>query len=145
VSSDGGLHKLFRDYMPQPHFQRIETGGIARGVPDFNGCYGGVDVWIENKWTSGWVVKMRPAQVGWIERRARAGGRCFVAVRQTGRKRDDLWLFNSDAARLLIDGARIDEIPEVTLGHWGPTPVRWDWDTVLTILFAPEVLMEDGR
>src|SRR4051812_50147005 len=107
--------------MPQPHFQRIETGGIARGVPDFNGCYGGVDVWIENKWTLGWVVKMRPAQVGWIERRSRAGGRCFVAGCPTGRKREDLWVFKSGAGPAPIERARVRQIPESTPGPLGPT------------------------
>src|SRR5215213_7651185 len=98
--SDGGLGKLIPDHLPQVHFQRIETGGTGRGVPDLNGCWGGTEFWIENKHTAGWCVprdKMRAEQVGWLERRARAGGRVFLAVRQTGRRRDDLWLLRHEA------------------------------------------------
>jgi hypothetical protein len=138
--SDGGLHKLFAQYVPDSHWQRIETGGIARGVPDLNGCRSGVEVWIENKLTTGWTVKVRPAQVGWLERRARAGGRCFVAVRQTSPgtslRRDDLWLLSPWAARPLIDGARLSDLdPAHVHGHWGRPPARWDWSEISLILF----------
>jgi hypothetical protein len=50
---------------------------------------------------------MRPAQVGWLLRRVRHGGRCYVLVRQRGRGRDALWLVaGSAAARVAAGGLR---------------------------------------
>jgi Holliday junction resolvase len=137
MSSDGGLGQLFQKHLPGADWQRIETGGTGLGIPDLNGCHAGVEVWVENKWTNGWKVKVRPEQVGWLERRARHGGRVFVAVRQTGPMgRDDLWLLHSDAARLLIDGVRLDLLPaDLLLGRWSGGPAAWEWKPIHRILF----------
>ena len=37
---------------------------------------------IENKATDGWSPVIRPAQVGWILKRRRAGGRVFFTIRR---------------------------------------------------------------
>jgi Holliday junction resolvase len=106
--ADDGLRQVFTTHIVA-HWQAIETGGTGKGVPDLNGCRGGVDVWIEMKRARHWTVpEMKPEQVGWIERRERNGGRVFVAVR---RAHDELWLLKPGAARLLIGGTRLDLLP----------------------------------
>lgn len=136
--SDGGLGGLYREHLPQVHWQRIETPLTGGGVPDSNGCHLGSEFWIENKWTRGWKPKIRPFQVGWIERRLRAGGRVFVAVRrqaQAGRRRgaavDELWLFRGEAVRALkVDGMRaVDR--GMLLGVWTGGPSSWNWTEFL--------------
>lgn len=140
--ADGDLGKLIQRYLPGPHWQRVETGGTGRGIPDINGCMDGVEVWVENKATDGWTAGLRAEQVGWIDRRARAGGRVFVLVRRTveagprrGDAADDLYLYaGRDVVRLARDG----------MGRGGPEPLlystggpgRWDWTTVQEWLFG---------
>lgn len=126
---DGGLRKLFQRHLPAVHWQAIETGGTGLGVPDLNGCDRGVEYWIECKRVHGWKVTVRPQQVAWIERRARCGGRVFIAAR----KSTMLWLLPAPAARLLANGCRINAVP-VTLGHWQGGPQGWDWAAIGKIL-----------
>lgn len=129
--ADGELHKFFKAHLKGFHYQRIESGGTALGIPDLNYCGGGAEGWIENKWTSSWKVKVRTEQVGWIEQRARYGGRVFIAVRQTGKDRNDLWLLAPGTARLLYDGMRLDLLPSSTvLVHSTGGPSSWDWAKV---------------
>lgn len=135
MTSDGGLPKLLTANLPQVHWQRIENGGLGRGTPDLNGCFNGVEVWIECKHAPGWTVIMRAPQVAWLERRFRAGGRCLIAVRQTGKGRDSLWLLGPGAGRLLLDGARLDAT-SMTLGLWEGGPSRWDWEEAREVLFG---------
>jgi len=71
--SDGNLRQIFQQYIPEAHWQSIETL-IGRGTPDMNGCLNGTEFWIENKLTSGWAVTFETGQVAWAERRVRAGG-----------------------------------------------------------------------
>jgi len=138
---DGDLHKLFRHYIPAADWQRIESGAIGIGVPDLNGCLSSVEVWIENKKTTTWKVhNIQPAQVAWIERRARKGGRVFVAVRQlsasVSKPRDSLWLLSWRAPRFLIQGGSLMGLPPEdvhVLSAGGPA--KWDWRDVENILF----------
>jgi hypothetical protein len=134
VSTDGGQRSLFQKNLPLVHWQSIETGGTGLGVPDTNGCIGGVEFWIEFKATDGWTIgNMKAEQVAWLERRTRAGGRCFVSVRQRGMKRDDLWLLSPWAARpLLMRTTLRDLLPRDVLGHW--TRGKWDWSRILGLL-----------
>ena len=129
--ADGQLHKDFQKFIKPCHWQRIESGLTSLGIPDHNYCLQGHEGWVENKWTSSWKVTVRGDQVGWIERRARAGGRVFVAVKQTGLKRHDLWLLKPDAARMLHDKMRLDNLPgSLVLVHSTGGPAAWDWDAV---------------
>jgi len=64
--------------------QRIEDK-LSSGVPDINVCFHG-DFWIELKegarTTKGnFRIQFRPYQLPWLCRRIRAGGACFVIVR----------------------------------------------------------------
>ena len=70
---------------------------------------------------------MRPAQIGWIERRLDQGGRTFVAVR---RARSELWLYPKAIRALASE--RLDVVPG--LGHWEGGPAKWDWAEVARLL-----------
>ena len=133
---DGGLRSLFRKHLPQVDWQSIETPMTGGGVPDANYCVDGCDGWIEHKKTDGWAVEVKTAQVGWIERRIRHGGRVLVAVRRmlpAGPRRgpavDELWLFPGGAIRAVRDRGLKNGGP--VIGQWGDGPARWDWRAVL--------------
>ena len=141
VSRDGGLWELFRKNMPpEAHLQRVETGGVGLGVPDFNYCCGGVEGWVELKATETRSVGLRPEQVAWISRRVRAGGRVFIAVRRVhdggprkGDPVDELWIHaGSDVLRLHRDG--LSEEGALYVGRCGPR--RWDRGRVVEILLG---------
>lgn len=143
--SDGGLRRYYQDYLAPrgAHLQSVETGAIGPGTPDTNFCWRGREGWIENKWTSGWSPEVRPAQVGWILRRRRAGGRAFFAVRRThdgGPRRgpavDELYLISGDAAREFRDGGIRAVAPRHLLGVWCDGPARWGWDDFLRLITA---------
>ena len=128
---DGSLRRLFRENMPEVHWQSIETGMTGRGIPDSNGCYLGSEFWVEFKWIpSGWRVPLRPEQIGWLLTRSRHGGSVFVAIR----KADELWLLNGGAARDLKDHGLRKCPPEAVLGVWPGGPTRWPWGEVLAHL-----------
>lgn len=151
---DNGLRPLFRKHVPRPcHWQSVETGQIARGVPDSNFCADGVEGWIEMKATRGMSVHMRPEQIGWLLTRARHGGRTFVAVRRhviAGTRRnaaDELWLFDGAAAEMLKTGgmattaaAPSGSVPysrgRLLRGRWLGGPARWDWPAVRLAMLA---------
>tara|TARA_A100001515_G_scaffold71781_2_gene57173 strand:+ start:1069 stop:1452 length:384 start_codon:yes stop_codon:yes gene_type:complete len=64
------------------HWQRIESGITASGIPDLNGCSQGKEVWIELKVVKGNQIGLRPMQKAWLYRRAEAGGNCFVLAKK---------------------------------------------------------------
>lgn len=117
------------------HWQRIETGWTAAGVPDVNYCAGGVEGWLELKAVAGFLVTIRPMQAAWAARRLRAGGRVACMVRRrapANQKRpqrlDELWLVPGNMIRV---GLRLD--PAAML-HWPGGPARWPWHEVLAEL-----------
>lgn len=125
---DGGLRQLFAANLRRGyHWQSIESGGTNRGIPDANGCSSGIEFWIEYKKAKGNVVPIRPEQVGWIERRVRAGGRVFIAVRYQKGNRDALILFWGTQARpLYLSGLRAGQ----AIGEWEGGPAGWAWAEV---------------
>ena len=131
---DGGLRKLYRKHLPHMHWQSVETPTTGSGVPDSNFCYGNIEGWIENKAVKrSDRVEMRPEQCAWLERRARAGGKCFIAVRWT--KADDaLYLLKPEAGRLLL-AAGLAKLPSTyVLGRWHGGPANWDWPKIGRLL-----------
>ena len=128
---DGNLRKIFRTKLATGfHWQSVESPLTSGGIPDSNYCSQGVEGWVEFKNVKGWRVVIRPEQIGWLERRARVGGRCYIAARKAGA----LWLYKASAARLLT-GARVDAIPAALLaGHWQGGPAKWDWPAIAAIL-----------
>lgn len=137
---DGGLGQHFQKNLPRWDWLRVENSAVGRGVPDLNGCFNGIEVWIENKTTEGWKVDLRPEQSAWAARRARAGGRVFFAVRRhckAGSRRvaaDELHLFGSHQGEDLILGNLKTVVP---IGRWVGRPADWDWAAVQSILTAP--------
>jgi hypothetical protein len=133
--SDGNLKNIFRAKLPEAHWQPVETWSTGQGVPDVEYCFpGGFSGWIENKLTAGWRVKYEPHQVGWLERRARMGGRCFVAVRRRcpagphrGPACDELWLFPGSKARLLL---KEKMVASEALGIYSGGPAQWNWAAI---------------
>jgi hypothetical protein len=139
---DGGLRSLFREHLPRFHITAIETGSTGRGIPDLEYCFEGKTGWVELKATSGYAVDLRPEQVAWLLRRARAGGRGFLAVRcqapagpRRGPAADQLWLIKAErAAELKAGGLYEVGSAHATLWHGGPA--RWDWAEVARLLTA---------
>ena len=132
--SDGQLRQIFQQYIPQFHWQSVETWSTGQGVPDCNFCGFTKEGWIEFKSTGAWRVDVSPEQVGWIERRMRAGGNCFVGVRRKhiggikkGKPEDELWLFDGQAMRALRQCRLSDVPPLFLLGKWSGGPGNWDW------------------
>jgi hypothetical protein len=137
---DGGLRGIFRKYLPVVDWTTVETGWTGGGVPDSNGCCEGKEFWVEYKKTKAYVVNFEPLQIAWLMRRARHGGRVFIAVRRQVRKSkrrsevDELWVFNGAAASTVArKGLHIYD-NKILLGKWEGGPKNWHWDQVLQIL-----------
>lgn len=134
--ADGDLRKIFRKYLPRVHWISVESRLTDSGIPDLNGCLEGVEFWVECKATRGHAVVMRPAQVGWLARRHRAGGRVLVAVRRRARHADELWLVAGEAAAILRSGGLAALPRRAVLGCWDGGPARWPWTSVRTALVS---------
>jgi hypothetical protein len=142
VKIDGGLRQIFRSKLPSVHWQSIESRSTGKGTPDSNGCLSGVEFWVEFKKTDSNKVKsLKPEQVAWCERRTRAGGKVFFAVRQTlkplGRTsfdRDILWLIRGSGARSLYSGGLASLSPSEVAGRWPGGPRAWDWAAIRDLL-----------
>ena len=149
MSDDGGLRRLFQDNIRPGHLQPVETGLISAGVPDMNYCCDGVEGWVEMKQTRHWGVTLEPEQVSWLHRRARCGGRVFVAVRRwhaggprRGAPVDELWLLRGAyAPDLRALGLRWAATPPsaALLGRWPGGPERWCWPEVRSLLVTTPV------
>jgi hypothetical protein len=146
MTTDGSLRPLFQKHIPNGHWQSVETWSTGQGVPDANYCIEGAEGWCEMKVTNGFVVIMRPHQISWIERRRRAGGRVFIAVRRKaaagprrGAAADQLWLFNGDDVRKLdLFGIDPRQAAPFHLAMWDGGPARWDWLAIKSFLVAPQ-------
>jgi hypothetical protein len=82
-SSDNGLRAIFKANIKEFHWTPVETWALTSGVPDTEYCTPeGVTGWIEFKaWYPGkQCPRLRPAQIGWIEKRLRHNGRVFIGV-----------------------------------------------------------------
>lgn len=141
MGSDGGLWPDgFKKYSTRPDWQRIESALTGGGIPDINGCLDGVEAWVELKFTTAWSVAFRPAQIGWAERRMRAGGRVWLATRrrhsggpQKGPATDELWIHRgSDMRGVLDSGLHLGPSPAL---HFRGGPSHWDWDAVERLMF----------
>jgi hypothetical protein len=140
MAIDGGLRSLFIKHLTPFGFdcQAIETGGTGLGVPDMNYCYQGLEGWCEFKKTSAWAIQISAEQVGWLSRRQRAKGVCYVVIRRkcsAGPRRkaaDELWIYEGqDAAQLKEFGLKAP-IPVLLKLMGGPS--KWDWNQVKLVL-----------
>lgn len=124
---DGGLRNIFKENLRTWHWQSLETGAYAPGVPDVNACKNGREVWIEFKRTSALAVKFRPLQPGWILKRSSVGGNVYVAIRVIKKDVDDLLIYaGTDVLALQKHGIRVTSY----LGKWSGGPKQWDWTEV---------------
>lgn len=134
--ADGGLRAIIQKYVTRFQWSPIETGLTIPGVPDIEFCtQHGVQGWIECKRTDGFVIGLSTFQIGWIERRARYGGRVFIAV---WRKQSEFWLLSPTIARtnsLAGMGPSSDKVLLFASGE----PSEWPWDQISRVLGA-----EDG-
>lgn len=111
--------------LKQPHWQRIESGSTARGIPDLNGCLDSQEIWIELKQES------KPPsgfQVNWIAKRARAGGRVWLLTTKKRKAQLWGWLFLTPHSSLQVR-SRLLESP--TILHTAPFP----WPLIQNQLF----------
>jgi hypothetical protein len=134
--SDGELRKQFRAHLPAVHWSSIESGLTEPGVPDLNGCYDGVDFWVENKKTKAWAVQVQPVQIGWHLRHAKEGGRTFFAIRRMAKvgprkvAADDLYIvYGRHVRRLSEEG--LQRCPIIASFSGGPA--RWNWPIIVSI------------
>jgi len=133
MKKDGGLRAIFRHHLQHFHWVTIETAFIEAGIPDCNYCCHGNEGWIEFKMTSGWALSsLKQEQIAWLQRRARAGGRTFIAVRRLTKNADELWIFAGvHAAALKAHGLAA----QVTLLYKGTSgPRAWDWACIEKLL-----------
>ena len=127
---DGELRTIFRRHLPTVAWTTIETAAVEPGVPDSNGCYGGIEFWVEMKKTNGWAVEVKPAQVAWHKLRQSKRGKTFFAVR---RKNDELYLIHGRYAAELREGG-LKACPCLLSCAGGPA--SWKWDEIFGILLA---------
>ena len=74
------LWQHLKKLLPMVHWQRIELSYMP-GIPDLNGCYEGVEIWIELKVVRrGKKINLTRPQVNWIKKRTKAGGRTLIMV-----------------------------------------------------------------
>lgn len=87
MPKESSLWRLIRDNSPKGiHWQRIESGMTASGIPDLNGCFQGTEVWVELKMVRGNQLGLRPMQRAWLFNRAIAGGNCFVLAKKESKE-----------------------------------------------------------
>lgn len=133
---DGELRRILRANLPDGDWQSIESGGTVTGLPDSNYCFpGGHEGWVEGKLIHGWTVKMRPAQIGWMDRRSRRGGRCFVFVRRLNDRADELHVLRGSEV-VAFSGARCNLLEHRASARFAGGPSRWDWGAIRKILMS---------
>jgi hypothetical protein len=129
---DGELRSIFRTHLPTVGWTTIETGGVEPGVPDSNGCYQGVEFWVEHKKTDAWAVEVKPSQVAWHKLRQSKGGRTFFAIRRRSTAGvDELYVIHGRYAAYLKEYG-LKDCPALVVCEGGPA--RWSWAAVLDAL-----------
>ncbi len=139
---DDGLRSIIMKHIKDVHWTPIESSVTISGIADLHGLYNSIDAWVETKRIYGYQIRTKPAQIGWHARRAREGGRCFIACRRRHLYKgtqtdgiDEMYLYSgADLEQLAEVGVR-GNVP--CLGHWtgGPT-YGWNWREIKTILFG---------
>jgi hypothetical protein len=90
------------------HWQSIESSATGQGIPDLNGCCQGQDVWLELKYTEHLKTKnigLKPPQIAWIYKRAKAGGNVWIALYMQTKKRDVGFIY-------LWQGKKVQKVAE---------------------------------
>ena len=93
------------------HWTRIESRA-GPGVPDVNGCYAGVEVWLELKLSRGNRVNLSEFQTNWIERRIKAGGVAWIIVLPVAQRLPEYFPAGSKPPILLYFGTQARALME---------------------------------
>jgi hypothetical protein len=142
--ADSGLRKVVQQHLKKSNgwlWTPIETAGTHQGVPDSFWAHDESRTcgWVEHKATEGWMVKIRPLQVAWIERHAHVGVHCTIMVRakgvgSSGGRGDSLWVLAGIFARDLVDHGLNNMPRRSILGYWAGPPAEWNWRAIQQIL-----------
>lgn len=104
------LKKAIPIFKHKLHMNRVENS-VMRGMPDVEGCMCGNQFWIELKVVGTparqyTILKptFQPAQLPWLRRRTKAGGRAFVLLQVGSGRGARRYLLRSDDAQQLEDG-----------------------------------------
>jgi hypothetical protein len=80
-------------------------------------------------------VPLRSAQIAWLNRRARYGERCFVAVRRkTASDHDWLYLMEGGTATWSMMNKENFYTSQYLLGVFSGGSEGWDWEAIEEIL-----------
>lgn len=140
MAIDGGLRAIFRQKLIRFHWQAIESGLTGGGIPDANYCYAGTEGWLEYKLSVTFPrlsYPLVPDQIGWHERRHRAGGITFIAIRyrhsggpRKGVPVDRLYLYSGAVARSVATVG----MSTPPLARFDGGPSGWDWTRIGRLL-----------
>lgn len=132
---DGGLYHIIKKNCPKGiHWQRIETGMTAAGVPDLNGCYNGQEVWIELKCVSaGQKIRSLTAyQIGWMMKRSgKAGGNCWLCILNLKEKNDPKIVLYSASQLVFVQDMGLRCLPKLRFSIFDPE----GWKTFTDYIF----------
>ena len=119
------LWQNIRRNLIKPIWQRIETGGTGRGIPDVFGAFEGECCWIELKIAKGNRVDLRPEQIAWLIKFGQTGLKTFILVGTDKRK---MYLFPGLKAILVKDqGLKADSLLELN--------APYNWSKLQEVLF----------
>ena len=130
MPKEAALWSLVKQHLPKDaHFQRIETGGTGRGVPDVNYCQQGKEVWIELKSVSGLKSEVSSFQIAWLYNRVKSGGNCFVLIRKVNSKEKEIKLFD-------VNGMTLKELGEFNWKSESAFTLRppYEWDALFKFI-----------
>jgi hypothetical protein len=77
MTSEQKFNRWIADTFHGAHVQRIENT-TTNGVPDFNMCLNGREIWVEAKVLYPKGILLRKEQYAWAVSRSECGGRVFV-------------------------------------------------------------------
>ena len=108
------LYKIFKDFLHR-HYKRSEFHSVRIeswrqvGLPDWNFCINGADVWCELKVGAN-KIKFQDAQLSWLYQRARAKGLSYIVI--ADETQDVIRTFSGAQAREIMEnGPREIECP----------------------------------
>lgn len=123
---ENNLWQSLKRNLSKPLWQRIETGGTGRGIPDVFGAYDGACCWVELKVAKGNKVLLRPEQVAWLIKFGQTGLPTFILVGTDKRK---MYLFSGLEAIIVKDeGLKAEPLLLLT--------APYDWEKLQEVLFS---------
>jgi len=109
---ENNLWQNLKRNLTEPLWQRIETGGTGRGIPDVFGAFDNRCCWVELKIAKGNRVPLRPEQIAWLIKFGQTGLPTFILVGTDKRK---MYLFSGLEAIIVKDlGLKADPLLKLT-------------------------------